>query len=138
MTITRESIEMSVEGLQSDLALLDELRPHLPLEEAARGRAKDAIATAADVITAVQKLLVKTDDPPAGELASDALHAAANALDAPGGVRDSIERPPDTLSRAALYVLSQVSLDMHELQGEWDIWLDQNPDALQPQAVADR
>lgn len=131
MTITRDSIELRAYAVQSDIELLEELRAHLPLEEAIRGRAKQAIATAADVIAAVQKMLVKTDDPTAGELASEALNAAANALDGIAGLRDRLERPTDTLSRAAVYVLGQVALDMHELQGEWDLWLDADPNALQ-------
>lgn len=131
MTVTRATIEICVDSLQSDLALLEELRPHLSIDdEAARGRAREVISTAANVIAAIQKLLVKADAPDAGELASDALHDAANAFDAGGGLIYQVKPPTDMLSRAAFYVLGRVALDLHDLQGEWDLWLHENPDAL--------
>lgn len=129
MTVTRSAIELSVDSLQSDLALLEELRPHLSLEEESRGKAKEAITTAADVIAAVQKLLVKPE-PGGGELASEALNDAANSLDGVRGVTSDIKAPTDMLSRAAFYVLGRVALDLHDLQAEWDLWLHENPDAL--------
>lgn len=131
MTATRSTIEICVDSLQSDLALLEELRPHLSIDDdTARGKAREAIATATSVIAAMQKLLIKPDAPAAGELASNALHDAANALDGVRGVTHDVTPPTDTVSRAAFYVLGRVALDLHDLQGDWDLWLHENPDAL--------
>lgn len=127
MSVDRDHIQVLVDIMQTHLALLEELRPNLPLEEDDRGAAKQAISNAAGVVGAVQKLLTRPATREEARMVSEGLNAAAHSLD---DVFGSTVKASDTLGRAGSFVLSQISLDLHDLQAQWDLWLHENPDAL--------